>query len=184
MPFNESNTVEQMILDTMTSKAKGTGKPLVLHEDAEPGWGGSLGGDLADAASTPVKWDYQSVAEVPRQVEYAIRDVSHLPYARRADTTSAGAVRPRDAVLHETKARRADTTIPKVSHEHSSAIALSHRLQHKKSSAICLGLMCRPFGPFFFGFPSPGPHGPGKGCFGPFGPASQRIRWPQMTWLF
>jgi hypothetical protein len=133
MSFNESNTVEQMILDAMSSKAKGAGKPLVLHEDTEPGWGGSLGGDLADAASTPVKWDDHSIAEVPRQVEYAIRDASHLPYARRADTTSAGAVRPRSAVLHETKARRADTTISKVSHEHSSAIALSHRLQHKKS---------------------------------------------------
>ncbi len=68
MSFNESNTVEQMILDAISSKAKGPGKPLVLHEDAEQGWGGSLGGDLADAASTPVKWDYHSVAEVPRQL--------------------------------------------------------------------------------------------------------------------
>ncbi len=67
MSFNESNTVEQMILDAMSSKAKRASKPLVLHEDAEPGWGGSLGGDLAAAASTPVKWDYHSVAEVPRQ---------------------------------------------------------------------------------------------------------------------
>jgi type I restriction enzyme R subunit len=68
MSFNESNTVEQMILDAMSSKAKATSKPLILHEEAEPGWGGSLGGDLADAASTPVKWDYHSVAEVPRQL--------------------------------------------------------------------------------------------------------------------
>ena len=79
MSFNESNTVEQMILDAMSSKAKGASKPLVLHEDVEPGWGGSLGGDLADAASTPVKWDYHSVAEVPRQpgdviVESWLRD--------------------------------------------------------------------------------------------------------------
>lgn len=79
MSFNESNTVEQMILDAMSSKAKGASKPLVLHEDAEPGWGGSLGGDLADAASTPVKWDYHAVAEVPRQsgdvmVESWLRD--------------------------------------------------------------------------------------------------------------
>ena len=51
MSFNESNTVEQMILDAMSSKAKGASKPLVLHEDAEPGWGGSLGADLADAAA-------------------------------------------------------------------------------------------------------------------------------------
>jgi hypothetical protein len=36
--------------------------------------------------------------------------------------------------------------------------------------------MCRPSGPFLFGFPFPGPDGPGKGCFGPFGPVSQRIR--------
>ncbi|MFO0426432.1 MAG: type I restriction endonuclease subunit R [Planctomyces sp.] len=69
MNFNESNTVEQMILDAMSSKAKGASKPLVLHEDAEPGWGGSLGGDLADAASTPVKWDYHAVTEVLRQPE-------------------------------------------------------------------------------------------------------------------
>ena len=68
MSFNESNTVEQMILDAMSSKVKGASKPLVLHEDAEPGWGGSLGGVLADAASTPVKWDYHSVTEVPRQL--------------------------------------------------------------------------------------------------------------------
>ena len=79
MSFNESNTVEQMILDAMSSKAKGASKPLVLHEDAEPGWGGSLGADLADAASTPVKWDYHSVTEVPRQpgdvmVELWLRD--------------------------------------------------------------------------------------------------------------
>lgn len=79
MTFTESNTVEQMILDAMSSKAKASSKPLVLHEDAEPGWGGSLGGDLADAASTPVKWDYHSVAEVPRQpgdvmVESWLRD--------------------------------------------------------------------------------------------------------------
>jgi hypothetical protein len=72
MIFNESNTVEQMILDAMSSKAKGTSKPLVLHEDAEPGWGGSLGGVLADAASTPLKWDYHSVTEVPRQPGNAI----------------------------------------------------------------------------------------------------------------
>ena len=29
---------------------------------------------------------------------------------------------------------------------------------------------------FFVWNPLPGPDGPGKGCFGPFGPASQRIR--------
>ncbi|MEI7700629.1 MAG: type I restriction endonuclease [Planctomycetia bacterium] len=79
MIFNESNTIEQMILDAMSSKAKGASKPLVLHEDAQPGWGGSLGGHLADAASTPVKWDYHPVAEVPRQpgdvmVEAWLRD--------------------------------------------------------------------------------------------------------------
>jgi type I restriction enzyme R subunit len=79
MSFNESNTVEQMILDAMSSRVRGASRPLVLHEDAEPGWGRSLGGVLADAASTPVKWDYHSVAEVPRQpggvmVESWLRD--------------------------------------------------------------------------------------------------------------
>ena len=65
MSFNESNTVEQVILDATSSKAKATSNPLILHEDAEPGWGGSLGGALAEAASTPVKWDDHSVAEMP-----------------------------------------------------------------------------------------------------------------------
>ena len=66
MSFNETNTVEQMILDAMSSRVRGASKPLVLHEDAEPGWGGALGGALAAAASTPVSWDDHSVAEVPR----------------------------------------------------------------------------------------------------------------------
>ena len=65
MSFNDSNTVEQMILDATSSKAKATSDPLILHEYAEPGSGGSLGGALTEAASTLVSWDDHSVAEMP-----------------------------------------------------------------------------------------------------------------------
>jgi hypothetical protein len=50
-----------MMLDAISSPGERTSKPLVLHEEAERGWGGSLGGDLADAASEPVKWGYHLV---------------------------------------------------------------------------------------------------------------------------
>ncbi len=48
MSFTESNTVEQMILDALSS---GSG-----------GWGGSPGGELR-----PPKWDYLPAMEIPRQ---------------------------------------------------------------------------------------------------------------------
>jgi type I restriction enzyme, R subunit len=57
MSFNESNTVEQMILDALSSPSG----PLLVRE-ATPGWGGSLGGELR-----PTKWEYVPVAEIPRQ---------------------------------------------------------------------------------------------------------------------
>ena len=38
MSFNESNTVEQMILDALGAKGAKAGSTLVLH-DQPPGWG-------------------------------------------------------------------------------------------------------------------------------------------------
>jgi hypothetical protein len=79
MSFNESNTNEQMILDAMSSPTERRSKSLTLLEEAERGWGGSLGKDLADAAPAPVKRDYHLVAQVLRQpgnvmVEGGLRD--------------------------------------------------------------------------------------------------------------
>lgn len=61
MSFNESNTVEQMILDALSSRSGGSGGALVVHEDA-PGWGGSLGGELS-----PAHWKHELATDVPRQ---------------------------------------------------------------------------------------------------------------------
>ena len=61
MNFNESNTVEQVILDALSSHGSGSGGAWVLHEDP-PGWGGSLGGELR-----PAKWEFVPAAGVPRQ---------------------------------------------------------------------------------------------------------------------
>ena len=60
MPFTESNTVEQMILDALGSRP-GVGGTRLLREDP-PGWSGSLGGELR-----PAKWEYVPAAEIPRQ---------------------------------------------------------------------------------------------------------------------
>ena len=43
MSFNESNTVEQMILGTLAPRR--SAEAYALREDP-PGWGGSLGGEL------------------------------------------------------------------------------------------------------------------------------------------
>jgi hypothetical protein len=51
MSFNESNTVEQMILDALAPTR--SGEPLALHEDL-PGWGGSLAKDIPAGAPRPV----------------------------------------------------------------------------------------------------------------------------------
>jgi type I restriction enzyme R subunit len=59
MSFNESNTVEQMILDALAPRR--SAEAFALREDP-PGWGGSLGGELR-----PPKWEYVPVTEVPRQ---------------------------------------------------------------------------------------------------------------------
>ncbi len=60
MSFNESNTVEKMILDALSSK---TGEDGTLSfKESPPGWGRSLGGDLR-----PAKWEYVPATEVPRQ---------------------------------------------------------------------------------------------------------------------
>jgi type I restriction enzyme R subunit len=59
MSFNESNTVEQMILNTLASGCSRA--PFALREDP-PGWGGSLGGELR-----PPKWEYVPATDVPRQ---------------------------------------------------------------------------------------------------------------------
>jgi type I restriction enzyme R subunit len=59
--FNESNTVEQMILDTATSLGSGAGSSVVREEPAA-GWGGSLGEELK-----PSRWTYLVATAVPRQ---------------------------------------------------------------------------------------------------------------------
>ena len=59
MTFNESNTVEQMILDAATSLGTGKGS-LPTREDPPPGWGGSLGEEFL-----PSRWTY--APQVPRQ---------------------------------------------------------------------------------------------------------------------
>ena len=64
MSFNESNTVEQMILDTLSPGR--SAEPFALREDP-PGWGGSLGGHIAKAASQPAKWTYVPATDLPRQ---------------------------------------------------------------------------------------------------------------------
>ncbi len=61
MTFTESNTVEQMILDTVSSRVHG-GAILVAHESSAPGWSGSLGAELR-----PASWDYVPGAQLPRQ---------------------------------------------------------------------------------------------------------------------
>ncbi len=60
MSFNEANTVEQMILDTIGDRG-GTLPLLALGESAQGG-GASLGDELI-----PQRWNYVPWAEVPRQ---------------------------------------------------------------------------------------------------------------------
>jgi type I restriction enzyme R subunit len=63
MSFTESNTVERMILEALSSPSGGGGGALVLRE-LPPGWGGSLGAEMAGAAA---HWEYVPATEVPRQ---------------------------------------------------------------------------------------------------------------------
>ena len=61
MSFNESNTVEQMILDAATSLGSGV-VSSVVREDPPAGWGGSLGDEFK-----PAKWTFVDPLKVPRQ---------------------------------------------------------------------------------------------------------------------
>jgi type I restriction enzyme R subunit len=60
MSFNESNTVEQMILKAVTEL--GRSQPPGIGEKS-PGWGNSLGGELL-----PASWEYVPATEIPRQL--------------------------------------------------------------------------------------------------------------------
>jgi len=73
MTFNESNTVEQMILDAV-AKIGGLGQKN-LRENSPPGWGDSLGGEFK-----PAHWGYLPAAQVPRQSG----DVMVEPWLREA----------------------------------------------------------------------------------------------------
>jgi type I restriction enzyme, R subunit len=59
MTFTESNTVEQMILDALSSRS---GSGALVVREAAPGWGGSLDGELR-----PTKWEYVVATEIPRK---------------------------------------------------------------------------------------------------------------------
>ena len=59
MTFTEANTVEQMILDTLSPLSAVRGGGVALSE-APPGWGASLGRELR-----PAKWEYVAVTGVP-----------------------------------------------------------------------------------------------------------------------
>lgn len=61
MSFNESNTVEQMILDAATS-LRGEVRAPAVREDSPAGWRDSLGPDLK-----PAKWTFVEPVKVPRQ---------------------------------------------------------------------------------------------------------------------
>ena len=71
--FNESNTVEQMILDAVSKVGNVGGKSL--REGFPPGWEGSLGGEFQ-----PARWDYLPAAQLPRQSG----DVMVEPWVREA----------------------------------------------------------------------------------------------------
>jgi len=58
-PFNESNTVEQMILDAVTKQGASINSRV---RENTPGWGDSIGGELH-----PPHWDYVPAAQLPRQ---------------------------------------------------------------------------------------------------------------------
>lgn len=72
MNFNESNTVEQIILDAATSLGT-SGSSLPTREDPPPGWGGSLGEEFL-----PSRWTYAQ--QVPRQAT----EIMVEPWVREA----------------------------------------------------------------------------------------------------
>lgn len=64
MSFTESNTVEHMILDTL---APHDPKNYLIMGEPLPGWGGSLGSEMAKATSEPIHWTYIPAIDLPRQ---------------------------------------------------------------------------------------------------------------------
>lgn len=72
MSFNESNTVEQMILDAVAKR--GSTEPLFLREESQS-YGESIGTDLR-----PARWDYVPGPQIPRKSD----DVMVLPWLRDA----------------------------------------------------------------------------------------------------
>ena len=74
MSFNESNTVEQMILDAATSLSSGAGSS-VLREDPPAGWGGLLGEEFK-----PSRWTFVEPLKLPRQPS----EVMVEPWVREA----------------------------------------------------------------------------------------------------
>jgi len=71
MTFTEANTVEKMILDTVTPKRGG--EPSVWKEESL-GWKDSIGTDMAEAssrrprqASADARWDYLPASQLPRK---------------------------------------------------------------------------------------------------------------------
>ena len=64
MIFTESNTVEQMILDTI-AKLGGKQASMVCEEDTPPYGGEPLSDELR-----PARWTYVSYDQIPRQFTY------------------------------------------------------------------------------------------------------------------
>lgn len=84
MTFTESNTVEQMILDTIAPRRGG--EPSAWKEE-RAGWKDSLGGDMAEASrlsprqeAADAHWDYLPAAQLPRKTG----DVMVEPWVREA----------------------------------------------------------------------------------------------------
>jgi hypothetical protein len=61
--FNESNTVEQMILDTAVL---GRSVEPFAQRKEPPDWGASLGKDIAAGAPRPPKWRHVQPTVLPR----------------------------------------------------------------------------------------------------------------------
>jgi hypothetical protein len=59
--FNESNTVEQIILDAVVQRG---GKPVSMVRDDAPPYGGELLGDEL----RPARWRYASYDQILRQL--------------------------------------------------------------------------------------------------------------------
>jgi type I restriction enzyme R subunit len=82
MTFNESNTVEQMIIDAACSLHQPSSQPFSqrtkgfkVREDSPAGWGGSLGEEFK-----PSRWSYVAGLALPRQ----LGEVMVEPWVREA----------------------------------------------------------------------------------------------------